>query len=71
MVSNICVIIKTQAQGELCACWALGGHCKVCGQEEFAELGSLAMWQSPEAPRLKEKAVTWPVMGSAELSQDV
>lgn len=29
------------------------------------------MWQSPEALGLKEKAVTWPVMGTAELSQDV
>lgn len=46
MVLNTC-IMKSQALGELCACWALGGHCKVCGQKEFAGLGSLRRWQPP------------------------
>lgn len=55
MVLNICVI-KSQAPGELCACWASGGHCKVCGQEEFAELGSLCTWQTPETTETEGKS---------------
>lgn len=70
MVLAFC-IIKSQALGELCVCWALGWHCKVCGQEEFVIGTEILTQQTPEPPRLKEKAVTWLVMGTAELSQDV
>lgn len=42
MFLNICVT-KSPATGGLSPRWAVGGHSKVCSQEEFAEVGSLGM----------------------------
>lgn len=42
MFLNICVIMSPAAGG-LSPRWALGGHSKVCNQEEFAKLDSLSI----------------------------